>query len=315
MNAQTEEKVPSFIAREAEAAKKSAAKASGRKLRGVEPQNIEPQKPKLLIYGKAEAGKTFGSLGFPKVYYFDTESGATRSHYKEKLIASGGQYFGVEEGSQDFKTIIDEMQTLATIEHPYKTVVIDSITKIYNIEIGKEAVRLGDKDAFGASKKPAINLMRQLISWIDRIDMNVVLISHERALWSDQKQIGVTFDGWEKLEYELDLCFNIVRQGDSRKAYVRKSRLLEFESGSSFDWSYDEFAKKYGKSIMETAPKQIILATAEQLVEFAKLKEMVKIPEGQDDKWLTWAKAESFSEMDTEKMDKIINQLKGKLPK
>lgn len=285
------------------------------KLKAVSPKLIEPQKPKILIYGKAEAGKTFGATGFPNTYFIDSEGGATRKQYKERLIKSGGVYFGQEEGSLDFKTIVEQVEALATEKHPYKTLVIDSISKLFGIEIGKAMESLGDKDQFGASKKPAVALTRRLINWIDRIDMNVVLIAHEKALWSDQKQIGTTFDAWEKLEYELDLCFNIVKQGESRKAYVKKSRLEQFPGGSSFDWSYEEFSKLYGKEIMEKEAKPIKIATPEQIVQLNKLLEVVKLPEGEVDKWLTKAGVTSFQEMNEDKVVACIGALKAKLPK
>lgn len=85
---------------------------------------------------------------------------------------------GPEEGALDFETVIGQLQALASEDHPFKTVVIDSITKLFNTAVANEAERLGAKDAFGASKKPAVAFMRRLVAWIQRLDMNVVLISH-----------------------------------------------------------------------------------------------------------------------------------------
>ena len=70
--------------------------------------------------------------------------------------SAGGVYFGPDQGSLSFDTVIEQIQALATEKHPYRTVVIDSISKLFNIEIAAESERLGDKDAFGASKKPAV---------------------------------------------------------------------------------------------------------------------------------------------------------------
>ena len=62
------------------------------------------------------------------------------------------------------------------------------------------------EDAFGASKKPAIQLTRRLLAWFSKLDMNVILICHQKSQWKDGKEVGVTFDGWDKLEYELHLA-------------------------------------------------------------------------------------------------------------
>ena len=107
------------------------------------------------------------------------------------------------------------------------------ITKLFNTAVANEAERLGPKDAFGASKKPAVAFMRRLVAWINRLDMNVILISHQMDEWGvdskgERVVIGQPFDCWNKLEYELDLAFKVTKQGNSRYGVVRKSRLMGF---------------------------------------------------------------------------------------
>jgi hypothetical protein len=279
------------------------------KLKAIDPKQAEPKKPKVLIFGAAGVGKTWTALDFPNVYYIDSEGGATRNHYTDKLKKSGGAYMGPEHGAQSFDTVIEQIQALAIESHSYKTVVIDSISKIYNNEIAKEQDRLGDKDVFGASKRPATMLSRRLISWIDRIDMNVVIIAHEKPLWENGEQSGYTFDAWEKLSFELDLTLQIVKMGESRKARIRKSRLLGFVDNTTFDWSYANFAERYGKDIIEKASTQIVLATSAQIKELNGLLEVVKLPDGTLDKWLITAGVTCFQDMETVTLDKCLAYL------
>jgi hypothetical protein len=140
--------------------------------------------------------------------------------------------------------------------------------------------------------------------------MNVIIICHEKPLWADQKQLGTTYDGYEKLAYELDLTLNIMKLGDSRKAFVRKSRLIGFPDGTSFDWSYDEFSKKYGKGIIEKDAVKIVLATEDQLKQLKALLEVVKLPEGQEEKWLKAKGVESWQEMTAESVQGAIKHIK-----
>jgi len=287
------------------------------KLKAVDPKAAEPSKPKILIFGKPGVGKTWTSLDFPNVFYIDTEGGADLEHYTTKLKASGGMYLGTEQGSLSFDTVLEQIQALATEEHQFKTVVIDSITKLFNLEVTKEGERLGDKNAFGADKKPAIAHMRKLVSWLSRLDMNVILIAHEKPQWGidgkgERTEIGVTFDCWDKLEYELHLCLHIKKMGDSRKALVRKSRLTGFPDSSSFDWAYPEFSKRYGKDVIEKKPVSLTLATPEQLAEVNRLLGIVKLSEtDKQDKWIGENQV-MLAEVESEKMEKIINHLKGK---
>jgi hypothetical protein len=295
-----------------------AAPRKSSRLVAKAPKSAEPSKPKILIYGKPGVGKTWTSLDFPRCYYIDTEDGANLAHYTDKLQRSNGVYMGQAEGSLDFKTVIDQVKALATEDHEYKTLIIDSISKLYNRVIADEQERLGDKDAFGASKKPAVAMMRQLVNWLCRLDMNVILIAHEKPLWGidgsgQRAEIGVTFDAWDKLEYELHLALNIQKRGPSRVAVVKKSRLKEFADNSTFPWGFDDFAKIYGRDIIEAKGKVIVLATAESVAMVKKLLDVVKIADEDLQKWFTKAGASSFEEMTQAQVDKCIEHLKSKL--
>lgn len=286
------------------------------KLKAVNPSDVDMPKPKILLFGKAGSGKTWSALDFPTTYYIDTESGAKLPRYLKKLKDSGGMYFGTENGANSFETILEQVQALATEKHPYKTLVIDSITKIFSTVVADEQARLGDKDAFGASKKPAIQYMRRLVSWLTRLDMNVILICHETDKWGkdsngQQSVVGQTFDGWNKLDYELDLAINTFKIGSKHKARVTKSRLEGFQDAEVFDWSYETFAEKYGKNIIEGEVKQLELATPEQIEELYNLLEIVVIDEKEVNQWFKKANCESFEEMDKDKIQSIIDFIKN----
>jgi hypothetical protein len=281
------------------------------KLKGRAPEAAKPSKPKILLFGKPGVGKTWAAIDFPNVFYVDTEGGADLSHYTAKLSKAGATYFGPEDGSQDFNAVIEQVQALATEKHDRKTLVIDSFSKLFNKAIADEAERLGDKDAFGASKKPAVAQTRRLINWITRLDMNVILICHEKPLWDNDKQTGVTFDGWDKLEYELHLLLNIVKAGNTRTAIVRKSRLVEFPDADRFLWSYDEFATRYGRDLIEAQGQNIEIATPEQIAELKRLIEVVKLPQATIDKWLTAANAETISELTSHQAAKCIESVRN----
>lgn len=286
------------------------------KLKAVDPKAAEPSKPKILIFGREGVGKTWASMDFPSCYYIDSEGGANRDHYTDKLKKSGGMYFGPEQGSQSFEEVTEQIKALATEDHNFKTVVIDSASKLMSIEVGRETDRLMDekkKIEFSVEKKPAARLARRLNSWIDRIDMNVVIISHEKPLWAKGEQIGVTYDAWDKVGYDLDLVLNIQKTAARRFAKVTKSRLIGFAEESMFDWDYSEFASRYGKEVIERKSEKIQLANEDQVKEILRLIDLVKLPEDWDDKTLTKAKATTWSELNEDQATKTIAFLKGKL--
>lgn len=289
------------------------------KLKAVNPQLAEVSKPKILVFGRTGVGKTWFSLDFPSVYYIDTEKGASRKQYIDKLIASGGSYLGPNEGSRDFGVVIEQVKALATEKHHYKTLVIDSLTKLYNLAAEEAAEKGGDD--YGRDKKEANKPLKRLINWIGRLHMNVVLIAHEISRWGvdakgNRQELGVKPDVYDKVEYELDLTINVTKPGPVRIGKVTKSRLLGFPDGDSFPWSYAEFAERYGKDVIEKESKVVHLATEEQLKELNHLMSNIKLPEGTQEKWLKSAEADTFAEVDADKMAKIIDHIKtNHLPK
>ena len=292
-----------------------------RRLVGKTPELIKRRKPTLLIFGASGVGKTVFALQAPDVYFVDSEGGATQPEYVERLRASGGLYLGPEDGAASFDFVLDQVRALATNTHDRKTLVVDSITKLFANEIAREAERLADagrKNEFGADKRPAVGYMRQLMHWLSRIDMNVVLTAGEISEWSndsrgDRVQTGLTFDCWPRLEYELDLAIQVIKQGNSRYGRVRKSRIAAFQQGEVFDWKFEVFSEKYGADIIKEAPTPINCATPEQLVEINRLLEIVKLEEGTVDKWLAAANISKWDEMPTERAAKAIEYLKNRI--
>lgn len=291
-----------------------------RALRGTDPKAAKPSKPKILIYGKPGVGKTWTSLDFPSVYYIDCEGGANLSHYTDRLKAAGGAYLGPSDGANDFGVVTDEIVTLATTQHRYRTLVIDSYSKIFNTAVAAEHQRMEEsgrdmEKTFGAEKKVAINSTRRWLRWFEKLDLNVILICHERDLWKDGKTIGTTFDGWDKLEYELHLCLHIVKQGASRKARVTKTRLEQFPDATTFDWSYAEFSKRFGQDVIEASAVPFVPASGEQVTKLKTLIDVLKVDADTVAKWKEKAGVDELEDMDADTIQKCIDHLTAKLPK
>jgi hypothetical protein len=289
------------------------------KLKAKQPEVVQPGKTKALIFGASGVGKTWFTLTFPQPYYIDTEGGADLKHYQERLKAAGGAYLGTAEGSLDFSTVIDQMQALATEKHPYKTLIVDSITKLYQTTIANEAERLGDKDAFGASKKPAIAWMRRLVNWTMKLDMNVWFVAHDVAEWGvdpktgQRTEVGRVPDVWDKLIYELDLTLNAVKRGPARIAVVRKSRLLGFPDAEQFPLEYNDFALRYGKDFIEAESHAITLAAPAQVAEITRLVDLLKVSPAEIERVLNKAGADEWGELTADQAKATIAWLKKKI--
>lgn len=281
-------------------------------LKGKSPELVKPSKPKFILSGKSGVGKTFFMLDFEKPYVIDVEGGATEPQYVEKMKAVGAGYMGKDEGSQDFKTVIEQIKELATTQHPYKTLLIDSFSKLYNLTAAIAEETVGS--TYAADKKEAQKPTRQLQIWMDKLDMTIALVCHSKDEWSKGQPTGATtFDGWQKLEYDLNLWLEMVITGRQRSVVVRKSRLSGFTLGNSYPADYATFAKLYGKDILEKAPETVVLATKDQISEVKRLLEVFNVSEDDQKKGLKKYDVDDFVELSTEQAAQMISNLNARL--
>lgn len=278
---------------------------------GKKPELIKRGKPKFILSGKSGVGKTFFMLDFPKPFIIDCEGGAIEPQYVNKMKEVGAEYFGKEEGSQDFKTVINELKWLATNKHDHQTLIIDSFSKLYNLTAAIAEEKVGN--TYQADKKEAQKPTRQLQLWMDRLDMTIALVCHSKSKWENGQPTGTTtFDGWDKLEYDLNLWIELVQTGKRRDIVVRKSRIEGFILGNSYPADYDTFAKLYGSEIINKPSEQITLATPEQVADAKGLIAFRNISEEDQKKALKKYDVEAFEELSSQEIQTIIEKLKEK---
>jgi hypothetical protein len=282
-------------------------------LKAKSPELVIPTKPKFMISGESGVGKTFFALDFPKPYLIDSEGGATRQQYQDKLKKKGGAYFGKEEGSQDFKAVIEEVKQLTTTKHDYKTLIIDSFTYLYMLE-ASEAESKGGSD-FGRDKKMANIPTRQLISVLEKCDMNIILVCHSKVKWErrgkDIIDAGTTFDGYDKLEYILDLWINILKGGKTFE--VKKSRVLGLKQGDIYPLTYDEFSCLYGADVIERDAVPVELSKPESISRINNLIEGLKIDMDTQEKWFKKCAVEGYEEMSEVQIQSLIQHLEKQI--
>lgn len=284
-------------------------------LKAVKPEVVVTPKPKFLISGRSGVGKTMFSLDFPMPYYMDVEGGAVRPQYRKRLIESGGVYFGKDQGAEDFAVVIEEIKSLATTKHPYKTLIIDSFSHLYLRAAAIAEDRIGNE--FGRDKKEANRPTRQLMRWLGSMDMTVILVCHAKDKWErrgrDIINTGSTFDGYDKLEFEMDLWLEAQKMGNTRTLLVKKSRIESFPEGKEIPLDYKAFSALYGKEIIEKEVKPMEMATPEQATKLRDLLDRVKIDQAVVDKWLEKANVDKFEDMTDSQVNSCIAMCEKKL--
>lgn len=277
------------------------------KLRGVKPTTVE-KRLKVLFYGAAGVGKTTAAINFPKPYIIDTEKGAVNDQYVKLIEKSEGAIFQTSE----FDELVKEVKLLLIEEHPYKTLVIDPLTTLYNDLLDKSATKHGTE--FGRHYGDANKQMKHLLNLLLRLDMNVIITSHSKNEYGSKLEvIGQTFDNYKKLDYLFDLVFEIQKRGKQRIGIVKKSRIEAFGDGENFPFSYDIIADKYGREILERDAVAEKLADKSQVEELTRLVELLKVPEETVHKWLEKSNATILSEMNYDIIQKCIDHLQDKI--
>lgn len=276
-------------------------------LKGKKPESIQ-KRLKALFYGLAGVGKTTAAIQFPRPYLVDTERGAENDQYVKILEQKGGAIFQ----TFDFDDLVNEVKELLTVQHPYKTLIIDPLTTLYNDLLDKAAKVTGTE--FGRHYGEANKKVKHLLKLLLRLDMNVIITSHAKNEYgTDMSVLGQTYDCYKKLDYLFDLVFEIQKRGKERVGIIKKSRIETFPDGETFPFSYDHIAEKYGRQVLEKDTIAEKLATIEQVNELNRLVELLKIPIEITDKWLDKASAENFAEMNEIVIDKCIKSLQDKL--
>jgi hypothetical protein len=275
-------------------------------LRAKKPEAVT-KRLKLFMFGPAGVGKTTAAIQFPKSYIIDAERGS--ENYEKLINTSGSVVFP----SNDMGDVIQEVRSLATEKHEFRTLVIDPITTLYNDLLDKCEQKVGNE--FGRHYGAANKEMKRLANLIMTLDMNVVVTAHAKTEYGDKLQkLGITFDGWKQLDYIFDLVVELAKRGKNRVGVVRKTRIESFPDDDNFDWSYDAIKDRYDIGTLEREAQVVALASPDQVTEIQALLNIVRLPDGTTEKWLSKAGVDQWEDMPGDVIAKCIDAVKKKLP-
>lgn len=269
---------------------------------------IKQQRLKAMFYGEMGTGKSTCACQFPFTAYIDTEDTASKKKYAQAISDNQGQVLA----TGDFEEILSQVKELMSTKHEFKTLVIDSLTIPYdNLQADCERV-VGNE--FGRHVTAANKKMKLLVNLLLRIDMNVIVTCQAKKEYGNNMSVvGQTYSCYNRLGYMFDLVFETQVRGDKFYAVTKKSRIDEFPMNESFVFSYDEVIKRYGAETIEKAVVTQELASKKQVDEVLRLIDLFKIPEETYTKWTEKHNAESFEELSSDVIEKIIEHLKSKI--
>jgi hypothetical protein len=275
-------------------------------LRARKPEAVN-KRLKLFMYGPAGVGKTTAAIQFPNSYIIDGERGS--ENYDKLITASGSAVFQ----TTDIHDAIQEVKSLLTEKHEFRTLVIDPITPVYNDLLEKCEAKVGAD--FGRHYGAANKEMKRLANLIMALDMNVVITAHAKTEYGQNfSKLGYTFDGWRQLDYWFDLVVELGKKGKKRYAKVVKTRIDSFPDEDVFEWSYDAIRQRYDAKMLEKPATAVELANPMQVREIKGLLSVVRLAEGMVEKWFAKAGVEDWDDMPAQTIAKCIEYVKNRLP-
>src|SRR3954451_20663801 len=212
-------------------------------LRARKPEAVN-KRLKLFMFGPAGVGKTTAAIQFPNSYIIDCERGT--ENYEKLINASGSAVLQ----TTDMLDVIQEVKSLLTERHEYRTLVIDPITTVYNDLLEKCELKVGSD--FGRHYGEANKQMKRLADLIFALDMNVIVTAHAKTEYGDNlRKLGYTFDGWRQLDYLFDLVVELGKKGKKRFGKVVKTRIDTFPDEEVFEWNYEAIKQRYDAHTLE----------------------------------------------------------------
>jgi hypothetical protein len=289
-------------------------------LRAKKPETIE-KRLKMMLYGPAGVGKTTAAIQFPSSYIIDMEKGC--DHYASTIQGSQSVLFQTT-NPDDVK---QELKTLLTEKHEFKTLVLDPITILYGalqekwtrlFEQYTNSTKSSDLQDFGPRfwarvKSEYKSIVRMLLA----LDMNVIVVSHQKDLWGeDMKKLGTGPDSMRGDDYIFDYVFQLTKDGTGKRMAVTKKERAEIgktKFPETFAWDYKNFLAFYGQEQLERSATPVQLATADQVAALTHLLSVVKVDDDFQEKAFTKYDVDSWDELTQEQIQKAIDYLNKKL--
>lgn len=288
-------------------------------LKGIAP-NQKEKRIKMLVYGPAGVGKTLSALQFDHAYIIDAEKGT--DFYGDTIRKSNSAVLQ----TNNVDEIKEEIRTLLTTTHPYRVLILDPITQIYNacqekwskiFEKYAKTEKEADLQDFGFRFWSRVKSeMKAIDRMLVALDMSVIILSHQKDIYGPGMQkIGIGPDSMKGTEYLFDYVFELKNINEKRMATTIKERaeIGKNKFPAQFEWSYANFLKFYGKDIIEKESVPLQLISKDQLTELNRLIQAMNISETEQAQWLTKADADKLDELTEDQADKLLKFLHKKL--
>lgn len=282
---------------------------------------IKEKRLKMFLFGPPGSRKTTSAIQFPNSVLIDMEKGS--ENYAKSIEKSGSVVLQTTSPDE----VIEEIKSLLTEKHEYKTLILDPVTIFYEStqekwtrifekytdnEKNKQLQDFGMR-YWGRVKSNYKAMLRMLL----QLDMNIIMTAHQKDIYGgSMNKIGVGPDSMKGDNYFFDNVFQLNVADNKAIANTIKQRsepLYPPRFPDSFEWSYENFCNFYGKEILEKESTPTTMASVDQVVRVKQLIESIKVPDSQIEKWMTAFDIDEWDEATADQIQKCIELMEKKI--
>lgn len=275
---------------------------------------MKPERVILLIAGESGSGKSFFVANLKNALIFDTDIGGGLSYADARIARNGSER--IEVGS--YLDVEAELRRRWRELGDFTTIAIDHLSTLQQEAVNRHNPNLAE-GTFGREYDRANKEWRRIRDMARRGDFHLVCTSHMKTRYENNKASGVAPDASKNIEGDFSMVL-YVRKGSGypSQAHVQKWRRDPEDARgripATIPLTVEKFVEAHGHPF-EGARQEVPMATANQIAEIKLLIDVVKLPEGEIERWFAKAKADSWEEFTAADLQKCIDHLNGKLGK
>ncbi len=254
-----------------------------------------------LVEGDSGCGKSFFMACLKNAVIYDVDLGGGLAEYEERIKKNGSERIELS----SFGEILADIKQRLRAGKLKETIVIDHVTGLHQEALLRHNPNQ-DSD-YGRSGNKATYEWRAIREFCRTFDCNLFVVSHMKAEYEKDKQVGKIADGAKNIEGDMHIVLRLesLKDDKGRKRYPATAHVIKWrrdpddERGpvpDSFKFTLEEFEKVHARNYKREREK-VEFAKPESIEALNKMLAMMA-PEVSESMKKDWFKAAGVESME-----------------